>query len=135
MFKDIPTEVVMTVCVIALFVLTLLADKIKALIKKDVPIAVTELKTKLGPVAWSVVCSIAEMAVRAAQQARLNGWIEDTGEAARAYAIQVFKTWCITQGLEELDVDKLVQVIDGIYNTLKDELKKVVEAEVTPATT
>lgn len=98
------------------FVLIYLTGKIKAYSH--------ELMTKLkATTQWDTVMDIARMAVRAAQQAHLNGWIESTGEAAKAEAVRVAQLWLNTHGLTGVDAGALAAMIEAAYNEIKAEIE------------
>ena len=120
MFKDIPSEVIVFAGIIAaiLFsgVLALLVRYAKQLI--DQVVAQLQASRK-----WDLLVAIARMAVRAAEQAKLNGWIEAMGKAAKEEALRIAQQWLDAQGLEEIDVSQFANMIEAAYNELKTELK------------
>jgi hypothetical protein len=72
---------------------------------------------------WKRLIETANMGIRAAQQAHLTGSIENTGDMAKTYAMETTKTFLASMGLEEIDVDAIDKIIEGLFNTMAGELK------------
>jgi hypothetical protein len=129
MFENVPSPVVYFVGTLLLMGLSALLAVAVAKARVVVPQAVSELKTQMGADRWYVLMDIARVAVKAAQQARLNEWIDNTGEAAKAYALDAAKVFLKAQGLEEIDVDAIDKLIEGTYHEMSDILKEELEKQ------
>lgn len=125
-------EVIYVGGLLIMFVATIAYQWLSAKLKKEIPIAVGELKTELGSDRWNQIMSACEMAIHVAQQLRLNEAIEDTGRAAKAYAMQAAQRFLTEQGITGVDVQAIDDMIEALYNVVKDTLKENVPELSTP---
>jgi hypothetical protein len=122
--NTIPPEVIAFVSLIIVAAAGALATYVVTHAKTIIPDVITTLKTDLGPAKWDTLMSMARIAIKAADQAQLNKWIDQTGEAAKKYDLNAVKAFLKAQGLEGIDVDALDALIEGVYNDIKAELQK-----------
>jgi hypothetical protein len=115
-----------------MFVATLLYNWLMGRLKNEIPVAVHELKTYLGPDRWNQIMSAAEMAIHTAEQLRLTGAIEDTSEAAKKAALETVQRFVTAQGIEGVDVQALDDMIEGLLHMIRDTLRESVEEENPP---
>ena len=123
MFKDIPSEVVVFAGIIAAILFSGLLALLVRYAKQLIDQVVAQLQAARK---WDLLVAIARMAVRAAEQAKLNGWIEATGKAAKEESLRIAQQWLDAQGLEEIDVSQFANMIEAAYNELKGDLRKQV---------
>ena len=123
MFKDIPSEVVVFAGIIAAILFSGLLALLVRYAKQLIDQVVAQLQASRK---WDLLVAIARMAVRAAEQAKLNGWIEATGKAAKEEALRIAQQWLNAQGLEEIDARQFADMIEAAYNELKGDLRKQV---------
>jgi hypothetical protein len=120
---NIPSEVVVFVSLCLVAVASAVCGALALKSKTFIPNAVETLETRMGEDNWKKLIDAANMGIRAAQQARLTGLIENTGNAAKTYALEATKTFLASMGLEEIDVDAIDKIIEGLFNTVAGELK------------
>ena len=117
-------EIVYVGGLLIMFVATIGYQWLSAKLKKDIPVMIDELKTQVGTDRWNQIMSACEMAIHVAQQLRLNEAIEDTGMAAKAYAMKAAQRFLDEQGITGVDIKAIDDMIEALYNVVKDTLKE-----------
>ncbi len=76
---------------------------------------------------WDAILSMAQAAVRFAEQMKLTGKVADVGEEVKAEAIKALQAFLATQGWgSAIDLVAIDALVEGAYNELKAEFKRKV---------
>ena len=113
--------VLMVVTPILIFVaLSVVVTMFTQALKKAMDVGIDKLRQSPS---WPEILSMAQQAVRFAEQMKITGKVVDEAEVVKAAAIKALQGFLTTQGWGSLDLVALDALIEGAYNELKAELQ------------
>ena len=116
--------VLMVVTPILIFVaLSVIVTMFTQALKKAMDVGIDKLRQSPS---WPEILSMAQQAVRFAEQMKITGKVVDEAEVVKDAAIKALQGFLTTQGWGSLDLVALDALIEGAYNELHAEFDKKV---------
>ena len=126
-----PEVIAIVAPIVILVVLSVIVTVFTATLKTAMDVGIDKLRTSPS---WPEILSMAQQAVRFAEQMKLTGKVADVGEVVKAEALKALQAFLTTQGWGSLDLVALDALIESAYNELHAELdRKVPELDTWAA--